>query len=116
MASQDFFLKYPWLNNARFKRILSAHGEKEIIIDRFNIEPALCNGENYSSYMIRATVYYSDGNATHTKQFIIKATLGEQLVRSRNVFAKEICIYESIVPHIENALNTAHIPNKLTPK
>lgn len=113
-VDQDICSKYPWINVEFFEQILNKD-EKIVKVIKFDLLPALNNGENYSSFLIKAVVQYGvDGN-NHTKTLIIKATLGEQLVRSCNVFSKEICIYETIAPQIENALKMANIPFKLTP-
>ncbi|XP_055315524.1 uncharacterized protein LOC129575663, partial [Sitodiplosis mosellana] len=103
------------INNMLFERILSHHG-KMTKIEWFDAQPAFGNGENYSSSLTKLDVKYSDGNAIQRKRFIMKATLGEKLVRSRNVFAKEICIYNEIIPRIESVFKAANIPTKLTPK
>lgn len=115
LASQDISSKYSWMNTALFERILSQNGET-IQIKQFDVQPAFGNGENYSSCLIRVNVEYFNEKAIQHTQFIIKATLGEKLVRSRDVFAKEICIYNEIVPRIEAVLKIANIPIKLTPK
>ncbi|XP_031620103.1 uncharacterized protein LOC116338779, partial [Contarinia nasturtii] len=115
MASQEIFRKYSWLNSNLFERALNQDGLTNKII-RFAILPAFDNGDNYSSCLIRANVEYSNDTGTHCKQFIIKASLGEQLVRSHDVFAKEICIYDEIVPKMESVLMAASIPMKLTPR
>lgn len=116
MASDEIFLKYSWLNNDFFEKILSKDEKEKINIEKFSVQPALLNGENYSSYLIKAIVDYTIGYTNNTKQFIIKANLGEELTRSRNVFAKEIYIYQTIIPQFENALKTANNSNRLTPK
>lgn len=107
--------QYSWLNKMLFERILYRSGAM-IKVEEFDVEPAFGNGENYSSNLIRVNVKYFDENDIHRKQFMVKATLGEKLVRSRNVFAKEICIYDEIVPRIESILKAANISIKLTPK
>lgn len=113
--TQEMTGQYSWLNEMLFERILRRTGEM-IKVEEFIVEPAFGNGENYSSNLIRVNVKYFNENATQRKQFMVKATLGEKLVRSRNVFAKEICIYDEIVPRIECILKTANISIKLTPK
>lgn len=85
-------------------------------IEQFEVHPAVSNGENYSSYLIKAIVKYADKNGNQCKQLIIKAALGDKIVRSRNVFAKEIQIYDEIIPRMQHILKMANIPAKLTPK
>lgn len=115
MDLHEIASKYSWINNGLFERILSQYGET-IKLHRFEAEPAFGNGENYSSCLIKVNVEYSSKNAIKLKHFIIKATLGEKLIRSRDVFAKEICIYDEIVPRIQRELRYARIPTKLTPE
>lgn len=104
-----------WLNNDLFEKILSKSDES-IHIKRIDIQPAFGNGENFSSQLMKVNVEYIVKNVDHFKKFIIKTTLGEKLVRSRDVFAKEICIYEKIIPHFEVILKSANIQTTLTPK
>lgn len=113
--TEEITNQYSWLNKMLFERIL-CRSRPMLRVDEFDVEPAFGNGENYSSNLIRVNVKYFHENAIHRKQFMVKATLGEKLVRSRNVFAKEICIYDEIVPRFETILKAASISIKLTPK
>lgn len=115
MACEEISIKYPWINNGLFERILGQYGNT-IKVERFEAQPAFGKGENYSSYLIKVNVEYSNGTIIQHKHFIIKATLGEKLVRSRDVFAKEICIYDEIIPRIERVLRLANISVNLTPE
>lgn len=107
--------EYSWIDFNLLKRILN----EECTVKNINcvdLQPALQNGENYSSFLLRATVKYivDDSNEMQKRNFIIKTSLGSQLIRSRDVFAKEIFIYNNIVPRIQNILQSSLIP--LTPK
>lgn len=115
MADQEIVHASFWLSEKLFEKILSKQGEA-VHIKQFHIKSAFCNGENFSSQLMRVFVEYSANNAIHSEKMIIKTTLGEKMVRSRDVFAKEICIYEEIVPQIEKILESANISMKLTPK
>lgn len=106
---------FVWLNNELFEKILSKSDES-IHIKRIDSKPAFGNGENFSSQLMKVNVEYIKKNVDHSKKFIIKTTLGEKLVRSRDVFAKEICIYEEIIPLFEDILKFAEIQTTLTPK
>lgn len=117
MAREEILGKYSWMNSALFETILkNPHKEDYIKIERFDVEPALKCGENYSSYLVRARVEYSDKNGNFSKHLMIKIGLGEQLTRTRDVFAKEAYLYQEILPTMENILDAAHIPTKLAPK
>lgn len=115
-AHQAIRYKHSWINNAFFEQILNNNGNSVRVVT-FHLSPALSNGENFSSNLMRAVVeYITEGSSElSSKCFVIKAAL-DQLVRSCNVFAKEIHIYESIMPRIEDALKTVNISIKLTPK
>lgn len=118
MSSQNNLLaEYTWINSKLFKRILN-QDVKVKNINHFDIEPALQNGENYSSFLLRAKVEYTldESNEIQKKHFIIKTSLGSQLTRSRDVFAKEIFIYRNIVPRIRNALQIETRLIQFTPK
>lgn len=119
MESQNNLLaEYSWIDFNFFKRILNEDFTVQNVY-HFDIQPALQNGENYSSLLIRASVEYTldDSCEIHAKHFIIKTSLGSQLVRSRNVFAKEIFIYNNIVPRIQNVLQIEKKRSiQLTPK
>lgn len=106
---------FVWLNNELFEKILSKSDES-IHIKRIDIQPGFGDGENFSSQLMKVNVEYIVKNVDHSKKFIIKTTLGEKLVRSRDVFAKEICIYEEIIPQFEDILKSANIQTILTPK
>lgn len=116
MADQEVLANpHIWLNNALLERILSKP-EEPIEIKRFDVQPALVDGENYSSQLSRVSVHYVDKNGPHLIRLIVKSSLGDKLVRSRNVFAKEIYIYQEVVPQIENLLKSSNISTKLSPK
>lgn len=115
MGCQEILGKYPWINAELFGKILN-DDQQSIGIEHFEVHPAVVNGENYSSYLIKAMIKYTDKNGKQCKQLIIKAALGDKIARSRNVFAKEIQIYGEIIPRMQNILNIANIPAKLTPK
>lgn len=118
MSSENNLLsEYSWIDFDLFKRILN---EEFMVknINHFDIQPALQNGDNYSSFLLRATVEYTldDSIEMQKKHFIIKTSLGSQLIRSRDVFAKEIFMYNHIVPRIENILRIEKRLIQLTPK
>lgn len=115
MADRKILDAFPWICNELFEKCLTDQGEA-IKVDQFAVEPAFGNGENYSSQLLKVNVKYFDKSVLKSKQLIIKTTLGEKLVRSRDVFAKEICIYQEIIPQFVHILNSVKIPAKLAPK
>lgn len=108
---------YSWINSELFASILSNYTDgKAIQIKQFKIQPALNDGENYGSYMLKAAVEYTNETANHTNYFVFKVNIGKTLNRTRNVFEKEICMYQDICPKLELVLEHAKIPYKLAPK
>lgn len=120
MSSENNLLaEYSWIDFNLFKRILNEEFTAvKTTINRFDIQPALQNGENFSSFLLRAIVEYTlnDSNEMQKRHFIIKTSLGSQLVRSRDVFAKEISIYKNILPRIQNVLRIEKKLIQFTPK
>lgn len=115
MAGSEILKTYSWLNHKLLSTILSEdnHG-KPVTIRSVDFQSAVNDGENYSSFLIRTNVVYSNECGDHVKNLMIKA--GNGLSRSHNVFEKEIYIYKEICPKLERILQTAHIPIKFAPK
>lgn len=115
MAESEILNKYSWLDDNLFARILSEHNHgRPVKIQQFHVQSAVNDGENYSSFLIKTIVVYSDALGNHIKNLMIK--VGHGLVRSHNVFEKEIFIYKEICPKFEQLLQMAHIPIKFAPK
>lgn len=116
-SEKDLLIKYPWIDLNLFKNILNNDLPVKDIL-RILVKSAVENGENFSSFLLRACVEFTINteNDIFTKQFIIKTSLGDKLIRSRDVFAKEIFIYEKIIPRIEHILRHRNIAVKLIPK
>lgn len=105
MLFDNFLTEYSWINTELFDSILKKEIQKFKLM-KFNLESVTQAGENYSSQLIRAKVFYClfDTDTTSdllTKSFVIKASLGQKLVRSRDVFAKEIFVFTVIIPKVE---------------
>lgn len=92
----------------------------------FTIELALKPGENYGSQIVRAHVKYvhgddvirsKEGSVTECESvsLIMKASLGTRLVRSCNVFEKEIFMFEEIIPKVEKLLRDFGVGTKMAP-
>lgn len=115
MAQSEILKAYSWLNNEFFASILreNSHG-KPVTVQTFHVQSAVNDGENFSSFLIKAMVVYTDDCGDHSKHFMIKA--GNGLIRSHNVFEKEILIYTTICPKFEQLLQMAHHPIQFAPK
>lgn len=116
MTTHEFLVeRFSWIGIEMFQSIINSDRSKAIV-QCFDLCSALGKGENYSSFLIRAKVDYSNGDneSIHTKSFIIKVASGES--RSQDVFAKEYFLYTEIIPKMQNALRTDITPLKLSPK
>lgn len=120
--SCEFLMKsYPWITGELLEAILTREATSPVSISQFTIQPAIHEGENYSSQLMRIRIDYEclDGEAVRQNRcesLIIKASLGEKLVRSRNVFAKEIEIFTKIIPAIELKFRDYGVGCHLGPK
>lgn len=121
MSSEALIKSYPWITREFLEAILSRETTSPVSIARFTLQPAIEEGENYSSQLIRVRISYAcdDGGAdrpTRCESLIIKASLGEKLVRSRNVFAKEIEIFTKIIPAVQLMFRDYGVDCHLGPK
>lgn len=106
MSCEALTKSYPWITSELLEAILNRHTTPPLSITQFTVLPAIPEGENYSSQLLRVRIGHEcdDGEAdsqTRCESLIIKASLVEKLVRSRNVFAKEIEIFTKIIPAVE---------------
>lgn len=117
MNQTSLLRKYPWISIELFENILKNQSGQAIDVVDLNVEAALRPGENYGSQIIRATVKYKrDGSEDQSSEsFIIKASLGSEVVRSVNVFEKEIFMFQVIIPKVEKLLNDIGIETKIAP-
>lgn len=127
--SDDILIKeYPWINLDFFQQIFDQKlfCNQSIRVCDFSIALALQPGENYGSQIVRAHVKYVHGDdviitnagsvsAHKSVSLIMKASLGSRVVRSCNVFEKEIFMFEEIIPKVENLLRNFGIVTKMAP-
>lgn len=121
MTHELFLSEYPWIKIGVFEDIFrkhSFHHGLTGIID-FELTSVLKPGENYGSQILRATVQcMSDGDTNRwQKSMIIKASLGlgSRVVRSVNVFEKEIYMFLELIPNVERVLGNGGIETKIAP-
>lgn len=132
MCSNNILEEYPWitielLEDALKGKLLS---DQSISVQTFDIELALKPGENYGSQILRAYIKYvcsgdgkngagspqdDESSAVKTVPVVIKASLGTRLVRSCNVFEKEIFMFNDIIPKVEQLLRAVGIHTKMAP-
>lgn len=118
MSSESLLKSYSWITREFLEAILSRETTFPISINQFTVQPAIQEGENYSSQLIRVHIDFQEkvDRPTKCKSLIIKASLGERLVRSRNVFAKEIDIFTQFIPCIEQTFCEHGIDIDIGPK
>lgn len=121
MSREELLQSYPWITSDLLASILSREIASPATIIRFTVRPAIEGGENFSSQLIRVRFDYefNDEKAdrtTRTESWIVKASLGEKLLRSRNVFAKEIEIFTKIIPAVERSFRDHGLDIQIGPK
>lgn len=121
MSCEALMKSYPWITREFLEVILNRETASPVSIAQFTLQPAIQEGENYSSQLIRVRLSYAcdDGEAerpTRCESLIIKASLGQKLVRSRNVFAKEIEIFTKIIPAVQLMFREYGVDCHLGPK
>lgn len=119
MSSEVLLQSYKWIIKNLFETILSRETQLPVSIVQFTVQPAIEVGENYSSQLIRVQIDYKlneKKSDSIRKSLIIKASLGEKLVRSRDVFAKEIEVFTKIIPAIERTFRNYGLIIHLAPK
>lgn len=118
MSKESLLKSYSWITRKFLEVILSREISSPISIIQFTVQPAIQEGENYSSQLIRVRIDFVEkiDRPTKCKSLIIKASLGEQLVRSRNVFAKEIVIFTQFIPSVEQMFREHGIDFDIGPK
>lgn len=121
MSSDLLLQSYPWIDERFLEAILSRETSSHVTINRFELQPAIAEGENFSSQLIRAVIDYeygdeNDDRLSRSQSMIIKASLGEKMVRSRDVFTKEMEIYSKIIPTIERLFRDYSLDVHFGPK
>lgn len=113
---------FEWLNKELFVKIFQQESIEYDDITSFTVGPASKAGENYSSEIMIATVYAKscDNTEDHInplfkKSFILKAK-SKAIVRSRDVFKKEINMYSVIIPLLEKSLENINQKMKFAPQ
>lgn len=115
---------YPWITEDLLESIVRRDTLSKAIIKQFTVRPATETGENYSSQLLRVRIDYTidgegaetSGDQTLCKFYVIKASLGEKLVRSHDVFAKEIQIFTKIIPAFEQLFRNYDIDIRFGPR
>lgn len=106
----NFRQHFSWLNELLFETILRRDRQNDAIrVTDLVINPALADGENYSSQMLRVSVRFNDGCLDAAKSYVVKAMLIDGLAREiaeMRHFHKEICNYEQILPAVEALLRS----------
>lgn len=105
----NFEVNYPWINPSLFEKLLRQDHSSDDVIEvvKYSLQPALKEGENFSSQVIRAKVDYTvDGNSNKQTNFVIKAQLldASQTEHQNELFAREIAVFKYVIPYAEELL------------
>lgn len=102
-----------WMDNNYFAQVLEEDGKKVKVL-KFDAEPALPFGENYTSIMLRVRVHYQDeaSQETQTVSLIIKVPI-DQVFWSLNdnnevnfdFIEKEPKMYRIFLPYVYSKIN-----------
>lgn len=110
----------PWISKCLFEKLLRMDfPNDDIVIHNYLLKAALGKGENYMSQMIRATVEYSTNGSSKEINFILKTAIsGEGLddkmvTERRELFSKEIAVYNEVLPIVDKLLQEIGIKTKL---
>lgn len=120
---EEIELKYPWINNQLFERLLQKENPNEQIeITNYTIEMGSSSiGMNFGSDIIRAKIDYfiNEKNAREIR-LIIKAELAnpmdKTLLYDDDCFNREAHVYKYILPEVERILLEIGDHTKLSAK
>lgn len=116
------FTQHSFLNKTFFENVLQKkHNDPGLVVDSFELKPALGKGENYSSDIIRAVINFTTGiSDQHSEQFILKVGLSNSnmsdMLEKYDVFHREIVVYDQILPVIQSLLLSINDKTKLAPR
>lgn len=124
VMSSAKYLKYiqakcPWINKFLFKELIEKdHSNKSVFVERYSLEPAVSAGENSASEVIRAKVIYSIDTTSKRKiNFVIKIQKScDDSFKQKELFLREIAVYQNILPRAEELLRSINDETKLAPK
>lgn len=94
-----------WINNELFRDCLQPEYPLIVIkVKIISVKPAVAAGENFVSNIYRVKVEVNDGKTQKYFGFILKCIISsaEESLKELNVFAKEVLIYEKLIPEFEN--------------
>ncbi|KAG4070598.1 hypothetical protein HA402_013518 [Bradysia odoriphaga] len=116
----NFEVNYPWINSSLFEKLLQKdyNSDDVIEVENYLLEPALKQGENFLSQMIRARVEYRANGSSNKINFVIKAQLldGAQSVHQNELFSREIAVFKYVIPLAEELLRRIDDDTKFSAK
>lgn len=102
-------------------RLQQYHKDDTLKITSLKLTPASGKGDGYAGLILRAKVTYMTENSTNVLKtsFIIKTMIWNELTsrtqKCYNIVAKEIDLYESVLPKIKNLLLSIGIHSDIFP-
>ncbi|XP_037047159.1 uncharacterized protein LOC119081961 isoform X1 [Bradysia coprophila] len=123
-TSKESSLELPsWINSDYFKEILASDGKSEWKYISHDVRMANEKGENYASVLYRVKVIAENKeNVAEELSYILKVnhTLEDgptkEVMEIFNVFTKEVEMYKSVVPSIEQLLHKSGDFTQISPK
>lgn len=119
---------YPWIDlNFVNNLITNSECDEDLIIESYQAENAVSEGQNYSSHMIRLIVHLknkSDVNQMKMckikRTYFLKICLQTEeflkICNECNLYEKEIEAYNRIIPAVEELLNSIQMKTQIAPK
>lgn len=111
MASNPVDLEaiYPWITKELFQNILAKENPtSKVQVTEYSVSPAVRDGENFGSQMIRVIVKYLLNNNSKEYRFVIKAlhyhTEVKRISTEMQVFKREIYNYKHVLPAVHKLL------------
>ncbi|XP_037032313.1 uncharacterized protein LOC119071531 [Bradysia coprophila] len=116
----NFEVNYPWINSSLFEKLLRKdyNSDDVIEVEKYSLEPALKNGENFLSQMIRARVDYRVNGSLNKINFVIKAQLLDeaQSIHQNELFSREIAVFKYVIPYAVELLRRIGDDTKISAK
>uniref|UniRef100_A0A1B6EBX7 CHK kinase-like domain-containing protein n=2 Tax=Clastoptera arizonana TaxID=38151 RepID=A0A1B6EBX7_9HEMI len=116
MQSMDSITDIPfWLDkNFLTQLLLVHHNSDQIDVATFEVTPAVSNGNNYSSIVLRVFIKYEENGKLTQKSLIIKTELPngktKDVIEEIGIFNKERFLYREVIPIMKDIIGFNLVP------
>ncbi|KAH8359980.1 hypothetical protein KR093_009935, partial [Drosophila rubida] len=107
----EFHVAPVWLTRDYVEQKLRLHlNDATLKLNELQIQPAVANGENYSSVMTRINVDYTDKTVKNKKNtYLVKTTFADKdptafMLEPYGIYVREIDMYEDVLPKMAEIL------------